>query len=174
MGDCDRIESNQVLELSGLTLSAIQEMEAKEAVSIPVMVMLRPKTGGFHCIEAEFHICRDAELFVKLDVDGLVFDFLNADGAAKEERIRTLVEISYDRETVFSRAIDVCRGWHSVLERCIDAGVNLVMTSADVDGIVRSWNNSEHADIYPEKDCILPVDSICLENALEVSEAPGV
>ena len=62
-GGADRIELNAALELSGLTPSLATLLEIKQAVSLPVVVMIRPRPGGFCYSAADFRVMqRDVNL----------------------------------------------------------------------------------------------------------------
>jgi copper homeostasis protein len=129
-GGADRVELNSCLFHGGLTPSVGELIVAKRHVPIPVMTMIRPRQGGFCYTEAEFETAlADAEVLLKYGSDGLVFGFLNADGTLDEGRIKALVELAGDRDTVFHRAIDVVPDWRVALEKLIHLGVTRVLTS---------------------------------------------
>ena len=46
-GGADRVELNSAIFLGGLTPSLGSIIEAKKRLNIPVMVMIRPRAGGF-------------------------------------------------------------------------------------------------------------------------------
>lgn len=52
-GGADRIELNSTLFLGGLTPSLGCFVETKKRLNIPVMVMIRPRSGGFCYTESE-------------------------------------------------------------------------------------------------------------------------
>src|SRR5580765_3805211 len=73
-GGADRLELNAALALGGLTPSLGMLIEVKAAVRLPVMVMVRPRSGGFYYGEAEFTVMqRDADLALNRGADGIVF-----------------------------------------------------------------------------------------------------
>ena len=129
-GGADRVELNAALFLGGLTPSAGSLKALREQTDIPVMVMLRPREGGFCYTPLEFRsMLADGRLLLKSGANGLVFGCLHADGTVDEERVRALVELAGDRETVFHRAIDVVPDWRAALDTLIRLGVTRVLTS---------------------------------------------
>ena len=71
----------------------------------------------------------DGQLLLASGADGLVFGCLHADGTVDEDRVRELVALAGDRETVFHRAIDVVPDWRAALDALIRLGVTRVLTS---------------------------------------------
>jgi copper homeostasis protein len=73
-GGADRLELNAALALGGLTPSLGTLVEVKAAVALPVLVMVRPRPGGFAYNEADFRVMqRDADLALGHGADGIVF-----------------------------------------------------------------------------------------------------
>ena len=172
----DRIELNSALFLGGLTPSygTIQETLSL-ALPVQTMVMIRPRSGGFHYTDAEFRtMCRDAELAVSLGADGLVFGSLTACGMPDEEQVRTLVGIAGTCQTVFHRAIDVCPDWRPAMELLISLGVTRILTSGQQP---TALEGSQTIRAMREFACgqieILPAGGIRHLNAAEIIEKTG-
>lgn len=129
-GGADRVELNSCLALGGLTPTLGTLEEAKSRTSLPVMAMLRPRGGGFDYSETDLAVLvRDAGELLSHGADGLVFGFLRRDGTVNENRVKRLVELAGERDTVFSRAIDVTPDWKRALDVLIRNGVKRVLTS---------------------------------------------
>src|SRR5438445_4405488 len=78
-GGADRLELNAALALGGLTPSLGTLIEVKAAVKLPVLVLVRPRPGGFAYGEADFHVMRrDVDLALGHGADGVVFGILTA------------------------------------------------------------------------------------------------
>ena len=123
-GGADRIELCSAIVTSGLTPSQGTLIEAKKRVQVPIMVMVRPRAGGFCYSEEDFTVMqRDAELVLERGADGIVFGFLHADGSIDVHRCGRLVEIAGDKQTVFHRAFDVVPDAIGELERLIGLGL---------------------------------------------------
>ena len=129
-GGADRIELCSAVATGGLTPSLGTLIEAKKRVRTPVMVMVRPRAGGFLYTEEDFAVMlRDAALFVEHGADGIVFGCLHADGSVDTHRCGTLVEIAGNGQTVFHRAFDVVPDPMPALEALIDLGCTRVLTA---------------------------------------------
>ena len=129
----DRVELNSCLFHGGLTPSIGTLIAAKEAITIPIMSMVRPRQGGFCYTDAEFKTAMaDAEQLLLHGTDGIVFGFLHDDGTLDVERSRAIVELTGKKETVFHRAIDVVPDWKKTLEQLIKLGVTRVLTSGQM------------------------------------------
>lgn len=129
-GGADRLELNAALALGGLTPSLGTLLEIKQAVTLPVMVMIRPRSGGFAYSAADFRVMqRDADLALAHGADGLVLGILTEDGRVDGPRCRQLVQQAGTRTVVFHRAFDVTPDPLAALEELIGLGVQRVMTS---------------------------------------------
>ena len=129
-GGAGRVELNSSLFFGGLTPSLGSVIEAKKRLSIPVMVMIRPRGGGFCYTEAEMAVMEhDAKLAVEHGADGLVFGILNQDGTIDIDRCRKIVELTGERQAVFHRAFDVTPNPLATLDQLIELGFKRILTS---------------------------------------------
>jgi copper homeostasis protein len=130
LGGADRVELNSAIFLGGLTPSLGTIIETKKRLNIPVMVMIRPRAGGFCYTRAEMAVMQhDAKLAVEHGADGLVFGILTSDGKVDTERCKQIIELAQGRQTVFHRAFDVTPEPLKALEQAIDLGFTRVLTS---------------------------------------------
>jgi copper homeostasis protein len=126
----DRIELCSALTLGGLTPSAALVQRARETTQLPIMMMLRPRAGGFCYSAAEFtQMALDLKFGLAAGVDGFVFGCLNADGTVDQRRTAHLVKLAAGRQTVFHRAFDVTPDPFAALESLIALGVTRILTS---------------------------------------------
>ena len=129
-GGADRVELNSAIFLGGLTPSLGTIIETKKRLNIPVMVMIRPRAGGFCYTKTEMAVMQhDAKLAVEHSADGLVFGILTSDGSVDAERCKRIIELAQGRQTVFHRAFDVTPEPLKALEKLIDLGFTRVLTS---------------------------------------------
>lgn len=125
-----RLELCAALELGGLTPTTGTLRTVLDYVDLPVMVMLRPRAGGFAYDRREWTtICRDAESLLEQGARGIVFGTLTIDGRIDRGRVQELVELAGAHQTVFHRAFDYLQSPTSALETLIEAGVSRVLTS---------------------------------------------
>src|SRR6185437_7563538 len=91
-GGADRLELNTALSLGGLTPSPGTLLEVKQAVTLPVMVMIRPRGGGFCYSAADFRVMqRDIDLALAHGADGIVLGVLTEDGQIDLVRCEQLI-----------------------------------------------------------------------------------
>jgi len=129
-GGADRVELCSALFLGGLTPSIGTIQEAKARLAIPVMAMVRPRSGGFCYTEAEMATMeRDVDAALAAGADGIVFGILAPDGAIDVARSARLRERIGNRQAVFHRAFDVTPDPFVALEQLVDLGITRVLTS---------------------------------------------
>lgn len=131
-GGASRIELNSALPLGGLTPDIGTFCTCREQVRIPVIVMIRPREGGFHYDAAEYTAMqKSAEYMLKAGADGLAFGFLGKDRTVDEERTKEFVSMihAYGKEAVFHRAFDVTISLDEAVKRLIWLGVDRILTS---------------------------------------------
>ncbi len=125
----DRLELCSALELGGVTPSPGTFLAVREAVAIPVYVLLRPRAGGFVYTSREWEsLKRDAEWFASHGADGLVFGALTSEGCVDDSRCAELLAMSQGK-AVFHRAFDFVVNRLAALEVLIDLGFERVLTS---------------------------------------------
>lgn len=126
----DRIELCSALALGGLTPSAALVQRARATTRLPIMMMLRPREGGFCYTAEEFRqMALDLKFGLAVGVDGFVFGCLNADGTVDQRRTAHLVKLAAGRQTVFHRAFDVTPDPWAALETLVELGVARILTS---------------------------------------------
>lgn len=129
-GGANRVELNSALPLGGLTPSLGTYLEVREAIQLPIIVMIRPRSSGFAYSDADFNVMlRDVEIFQSHGVDGIAVGVLNDDATIDVSRCRELINRTAGLELVFHRALDVTPDPFIALEQLIDLGIHRVMTS---------------------------------------------
>jgi copper homeostasis protein len=129
-GGADRVEVNSAVFLGGLTPSMGSIIEAKKRLNIPLMVMIRPRAGGFCYTQNEMEVMlRDIKLAVEHYADGLVFGILTPDGSVDIERCKRIIELAQGRQTVFHRAFDVTPDPLKALDQLVGLGFSRILTS---------------------------------------------
>jgi copper homeostasis protein len=129
-GGANRLELNMALAFGGLTPSLGTFLEIKRSVQLPVVVMIRPRAGGFAYSDAEFRVMqRDLDLALEHGADGFAFGILTESGNVDMPRCRELIKQVGKAEAVFHRAFDVTPDPFAALEQLIDLGIRRVMTS---------------------------------------------
>ncbi|HXW55909.1 MAG TPA: copper homeostasis protein CutC [Candidatus Cybelea sp.] len=128
-GGADRIELSSALALGGIT-PGVETMEAaREALGVPVHILVRPRAGDFVYSGTEFETMRnDIEVVKRLRFDGVVTGVLDREGAIDVERTGELVELAWPLEVTFHRAFDECPDFAQALEQAIKTGARRILT----------------------------------------------
>ncbi len=129
-GGADRIELCDNPGEGGTTPSAGIIEIIKQALNIPVFVMVRPRGGDFCYSAHEFEsMKKDIILCKKLGIPGVVLGILNTNGNLDKERCRELIQLAKPMQVTCHRAIDMSRDPFQTLEDCIDVGFDRILTS---------------------------------------------
>jgi copper homeostasis protein len=102
----------------------------RNAVSIPIHVMIRPRGGDFLYSDSEMEVMEaDIDAVKETGVDGVVLGLLNEDGSVMEGELRDLVKRARPLMVTFHRAIDMSNDSLQALEAVIRCGCDRVLTS---------------------------------------------
>ncbi len=132
VGGADRVELNSALFLGGLTPSTATLIMAKEAVSLPIVCMVRPRGAGFCYNEHEKAVMfLEAKELLRHGADGIAFGFLNADRTIDEGATREMIELihHFGKEAVFHRAFDCTVDMDQACRQLIALGCERILTS---------------------------------------------
>ena len=125
-----RIELCGGLSEGGTTPSAGLIQLARQHVSIPLYVMIRPRGGDFLYSETERAVMRaDIQTAKSFGADGVVLGALRADGTVDEPLTRQLIDLAYPLPVTFHRAFDMTRDPLEALEAIIRTGAARILTS---------------------------------------------
>ena len=129
-GGASRVELCDALFDGGTTPSAGMIAACKEAVSIPVFVMIRPRGGGFvYSIEEREVMRRDVVVARELGADGVVIGALLPNGDVDVEIVGMLVGAARGLPVTFHRAFDLTPDLEAALESLAGAGVQRILTA---------------------------------------------
>ena len=133
----DRVELCANMKEGGTTPDYEIAKAAREALSIDLNVMIRPRGGDFVYSDAEFQQMK-AEIiqFKKLNVDGFVFGILKQDGSLNKDQNAVLVSLASPIPCTFHRAFDVIKEVYESLESVIECGFKTILTSGQQINVV--------------------------------------
>jgi len=125
-----RIELCSELAIGGVTPSYGLIKATVETLSIPVFVLIRPRSGNFTYTDSEFEIMKsNIELCKRLGCSGIVSGVLNKDNTIDIKRTKILIEISKPLPFTFHRAFDWTPNSSEAIKTLIKLGVVRVLTS---------------------------------------------
>lgn len=169
----DRIELCSELSVGGVTPSFGLLKKVTEELSIPVHVLIRPRSGDFTYSDEEFDSMKEnIKLCKELGVNGIVSGILHIDNSIDYLRTQELIELSKPMHFAFHRAFDCVTDPFKSLEKLMDLGVNTILTSGQqpkaINGITLLSQLQEKAG---NKLTILAGGGINPKNALQFKKA---
>ncbi|MGN2251171.1 copper homeostasis protein CutC [Frateuria sp. GZRe14] len=129
-GGAGRVELCAALELGGVTPSYAEIATARDRLTIPLYVLIRPRGGDFLYNDFECEVMlRDVEACAALGCDGVVLGVLDAEGRVDHARCRALVGAAGRLGVTFHRAFDMVVDAAQALEAVIGLGCERVLSS---------------------------------------------
>ena len=129
-GGADRLELCADLDAGGTTPARPLVADVLAQVSIPVLVMIRPRAGGFVYSRGELDRMRDdTAVAIDLGASGVVLGVLDASGRVDEPDTRKLIAAAHGRAVTFHRAIDETPDVLAAVETLASLGVTRVLSS---------------------------------------------
>ncbi len=126
----DRIELCSELAVGGITPSYGLLKSVSEKISIPVRVLIRPRSGNFTYSEEEFEIIKmDIGLCREIGFDGIVLGMLHTNFAFDEKKYDEIARLCGNLKTTFHRAFDWVIDPFEVLHWLDAFGVDTILSS---------------------------------------------
>lgn len=126
----DRVELCAAPKEGGLTPSWGVLKSARQAVTIPVHPIIRPRGGDFCYSAGEFNaMLEDVAVVRDLGFPGLVIGLLDEDGHVDMPRMRQIMAAAQGMAVTFHRAFDMCVNPQQAFENLAELGVARVLTS---------------------------------------------
>ena len=174
-GGADRIELCAALTEGGTTPSQGMIRRCREAFSVSLFPIIRPRGGDFLYSDDEYEIMlKDVLLCKQSGCDGVVFGLLRSNGDIDLSRTARLVEAAYPMEVTFHRAFDRCRDPLTALEELISIGCQRILTSGQqplapegIDLIAQLVTAASHRMV------IMPGSGVRIENIQSLAEKTG-
>lgn len=129
-GGAGRVELCAALELGGVTPSYAEIATARDRLTIPLYVLIRPRAGDFLYNDFECEVMlRDIEVCASLGCDGVVLGALDAEGRIDQARCRALIGAAGPLGVTFHRAFDMAADQAQALEAVVGLGCERVLSS---------------------------------------------
>lgn len=174
-GGADRIELCANLAEGGTTPSYGTIRQCREAFTVSLFPIIRPRGGDFLYTKNEFDIMlQDVKLCKQLGCEGVVIGLLNMDGSIDVVRTAQLIEVAYPLGVTFHRAFDRCKDPFVALEELIEIGCERILTSGQqpsvLDGVELVAELNKKAD---DRIIIMPGSGVRKENIKMLAAKTG-
>ena len=174
-GGADRIELCAALTEGGTTPSYGTIKKCREAFSVLLYPIIRPRGGDFLYTSEEFEVMKhDVSIAKELDCDGVVIGMLQKNGSIDIQSAAQLVELAYPLGVTFHRAFDRCNDPFQALEQLISIGCERILTSgqkpAAPDGLQLISALQEQA---AGRIIIMPGSGVRADNIKQIKEQTG-
>jgi copper homeostasis protein len=170
----DRIELCASLREGGLTPPA-SFIEAAMKVSIPVFVMIRPRSCDFLYTDAEIEMMhRDIHTAKKLGAPGVVFGVLTPNGDIDATAMRSLVVEAAGMDVTCHRAFDQVRKMYSAIDTLVDLGVKRILTSGQEENPYDGIDGLSEIVRYAQRRILIMAAGVTPLDVKEIVERTGV
>jgi len=172
----DRIELCSALLEGGLTPSYGLIKQAKQKLSIPIHVLIRPRRGDFLYSNSELELMKeDIAICQELGIEGVVFGVLRKNATVNLEENKKLLVAARGMKTSFHRAFDMLCQASTDLEKLIELGFDKVLTSGQASTAEQGSDNLkkliEQAD---NRISIIAAGGINANNVAKIVSQTGV
>jgi len=162
----DRIELCSELVVGGITPSYGLLKAVSERISIPVRVLIRPRSGDFTYSDDEFEIMKkNITLCAEMGFEGIVIGMLHSNFVFDENRFWALGEMNHGLKTTFHRAFDWVPDPLWGLEWIQSMGVDTILTSGQKKTAVEGIDLLSDLHDMASSTIIMPGSGISASNA---------
>ncbi|MGV6830082.1 MAG: copper homeostasis protein CutC [bacterium] len=161
-----RIELCKDLHLGGLTPDIETFKKVRQELTIPIYVLIRPRSGNFVYSEDEFNtILSQIETFKSLSADGIVCGTLDSKNRLHISQTQLLIQKSQPLEFTYHRAFDEVANPHEAILKLEQMGACRVLTSGQANSAVEGLQFLIELKKLVKKTNILPGAGINETNA---------
>lgn len=129
-GGADRLELCSALAVGGLTPSAALLRQIRQASSIPVRCLMRPRGGDFLYTNEEIaQMAMEMDALRAAGADGFVIGCLTPEGNLDTQAMRPLLEAAQGLGLTLHRCIDVSRDPLQTYRDAAALGIDTILTS---------------------------------------------
>lgn len=175
-GGADRIELCGELLQGGVTPSHGLIEAVWDQISVPLFVLIRPRTGDFLYTSDELDVMeRDIRVARALHVDGIVAGALTTEGDVDVAAMRCILDAARPMEVTFHRAFDFTRDQDMALEALLELEVDRVLTSGGAPTAVQGAEHLARLNLRAGSDLtVMAGGGITAANVSEVVRRSGV
>ncbi len=174
-GGAQRVELCANLLEGGTTPSSGLLTACRQAISIDLHVLIRPRGGDFCYDEAELDVMRHDIVYAKQHgVEGVVLGMLRPDGTVDCHGMRELIALARPLRVTFHRAFDMASNPTAALEDVVSLGADYLLTSGQqVTAFAGRELIRELVQQAAGRIAIMPGAGVNEENILELAAVTG-
>lgn len=167
-----RIELCTELSLGGITPSYGLLEKVLSEVTIPVYVLIRPRSRNFTYSNAELDVMlKDIEQCKKMGAQGIVSGALTANNDIDLKNTKRLFEASKGIDFTFHRAFDWCNDPKQAIKNLEEIGIGRILTSGQKPTAFEGLPFLKELKSLSNTIKIMPGGGITIENALAFKKA---
>lgn len=171
-GGAHRIELCTELSVGGLTPSYGLIKKVIDSLTIPVFVLIRPRSGNFTYKQSEIGVMlKDIHQCKKMGVAGIVSGALTSENDIDIEATQLLLNASEGLDFTFHRAFDWCREPKKSLNILQDLGVKRILSSGQQPSAFEGLSLLRELKAISKTIEIMPGGGINVENVSAFKEA---
>ncbi len=165
----NRLELCSDLHLDGLSPSRELIVEVVQQVSLPVKVMIRPRSGNFIYSKLEIHEMKKTIDFCKKNkVWGVVFGMMQADNSIDVSLTEELVKYSKPLNVTFHKAIDLANSPSKEVERIKHIPIDAMLTSGGAHTALKGSAELRRMQLAAGSMKIIVAGQVTKENLKEI------
>ena len=170
-----RIELCAALDVGGVTPSRSLIEAARSAVDVPMIVLIRPRSGDFQYDASERQqILSAADEAAQCGAQGLAVGALLADGQLDRSLLQQLRHAQPDIELVMHRAFDSCSNPTQALQQLVELGYDRILTSGGAAEVSSGCEALRQLrELAGELIEIIPGGGVTAHNAAQILRVTG-
>ena len=171
----DRIELCDNLLEGGTTPSYGTIKNSVSNISIPINVIIRPRSGNFIYSDEEFEIMLDDIKICKdLMANGIVFGVLNNENKIDVEKVKLIMAAASPLKQTFHMAFDEIENKKEAIDILVSLKVDRILTKGGENSALENLNSLQNLITYAQdKIIIIPGGGVNKDNLVQVIKETG-
>ena len=171
----DRIELCDNLLEGGTTPSYGTIKNSVSNISIPINVIIRPRSGNFIYSDEEFEIMLDDIKICKdLMVNGIVYGVLNNENKIDVEKVKLIMAAASPLKQTFHMAFDEIENKKEAIDILVSLKVDRILTKGGKNSALENLHSLRNLITYAQdKIIIIPGGGVNKDNLVQVIKETG-
>jgi len=171
----DRIELCDNLLEGGTTPSYGTIKNSVSNISIPINVIIRPRSGNFIYSDEEFEIMLDDIKICKdLMVNGIVYGVLNNENKIDVEKVKLIMAAASPLKQTFHMAFDEIENKKEAIDILVSLKVDRILTKGGENSALENLHSLQNLITYAQdKIIIIPGGGVNKDNLVQVIKETG-